>query len=86
MNEREQKSEEQDLLTVREVARLLRVSQNCVYELVAKGGIAAYRLGAGRGTIRIKRDHVQAYLEACRVEQTEPRAHLPRPQLKHLTI
>jgi excisionase family DNA binding protein len=86
MNTGEQTSDEQDLLTVSEVARLLRVSQNCVYELVAKGKVPAYRVGARRGTIRIKRDHVHAYLEASRVVNAEPKVHLARPRLKHLTI
>jgi excisionase family DNA binding protein len=86
MNANDRKSEERELLTVREVAGLLRVSQNCVYELVAKGKVAAYRVGAGRGTIRIRPEDVESYLQSCRVENHEPRERLPRPRLKHLTM
>ena len=75
-----------ELLTVRDVAKTLRVSINCVYELVGKGRLASYRVGAGRGTIRVRREDVRTYLEGCRVENEEPKRHVPRPRLKHLTL
>lgn len=79
--------ERNELLTVREVAGLLRVSQNCVYELVGRGRLACYRVGStGRGAIRIRREDVEAYLGACRTQKGEEAARLPRPRLKHLSL
>lgn len=74
------------LLTVREVAGLLRVSANCVYDLVSKGKLGCYRVGTGRGAIRVERNDVDAYLAACRTEKGEEAPRLPRPRLKHLTL
>ena len=50
-------------------AERLRVSPQCVYQLVETGRIVAHRIGVGRGTIRISGDDLDAYLESCRVEK-----------------
>ena len=52
-----------DLLTVREVAALLRLSGAAVYALCRSGRLAHHRLGEGKSAIRISRADVVAYLE-----------------------
>jgi excisionase family DNA binding protein len=86
MNGSSEVGERNELLTVREVAGLLRVSQNCVYELVGKGRLACYRVGTGRGAIRIRRGDVEAYLAGSRVDKAEPAGRACRPRLRHLTL
>lgn len=86
MNQDEQPVGEETLLTVREVSRVLRVSINCVYNLVSQGKLPSYRIGAGRGAIRVKREDINAYLATCRREKGEEAARLPHPRLKHLSL
>jgi excisionase family DNA binding protein len=86
MNRGQQTACDDVLLTVREVAEVLRVSANCVYELVSNGKLVCYRVGIGRGAIRVRRVDVDAYLTACRMEKGEQAPRLPRPRLKHLTL
>ena len=49
------------LLTVPETAKLLRISRNLAYELVARGELPAVRLGR---VIRIPRDELTARIQA----------------------
>ena len=49
------------LLTVPETAKLLRISRNLAYELVARGELPAIRLGR---VIRIPRDELTARIRA----------------------
>jgi excisionase family DNA binding protein len=61
----------QDVYTVKEVAALLRVSENTIRELCRQRRITHYRIGAwsaGRGEIRIP----AAALDAYRREITVP--------------
>ena len=44
------------LLTVRDTAASLKVSGSLVYQLVAAGKLPCYRIGTGRGAIRIRSD------------------------------
>jgi len=64
------------LLTVKEVARRLRVSASLVYQLVDPGKLACHRIGNRRGAIQIRPEDVDTYLRTCRsgVKSTE----LPR--------
>jgi len=75
-----------DLLTVQDVAVILKVSNSLVYGLVASRKIACHRIGQGRGAIRICRNDLEEFLATCRTEKTEPTARLPRPKLKHLKL
>lgn len=52
-----------NLLTVREVAGMLKLSASKVYELIARGKIPVYKVG---GALRIGRHDLEAYLNACR--------------------
>jgi len=72
------------LLTVDEVAEVLRCARSTVYALVAAGKIAGFRIGPSHGGIRIDEADLQAYLDTCRTEPAAaPRTGL-RPKLKHL--
>ncbi len=55
-----------DLLTVREVAGLLRLSEAAVYGLCKSGRLPHHRLGQGRSAIRIDRADVLAYLRGSK--------------------
>jgi excisionase family DNA binding protein len=75
-----------EMLTVQDVAGELNVSSSLVYGLIASGEIACHRIGKRRGTIRVRRDDLDRYLEGCRVASGDPPAHVPRQQLKHLRL
>ena len=75
-----------DLLTVQDVAAILKVSKSLVYELIASGRIACHRIGNGRGAIRLRRDDLERYINECRVEPDVAAARVPRPKLKHLRL
>lgn len=51
------------LLTLREVATQLRLSEKTVRRLVARGDLLALRLGR---SLRIAEDDLRAYLNRCR--------------------
>lgn len=68
-------------MNVREAAAELEISQSAVYALCAKGLLPHARLGVGRGTIRISKDDLRAYVESRRVGQPAPAMIL-----KHLKI
>ncbi len=78
--------DEPRLLTVREVAELLRVSPSMVYQLVEGRKLACHRIGGGRGAIRVSTTDIQQYLAACRYEQREHVPKPPRQRLKHLKL
>jgi excisionase family DNA binding protein len=75
-----------DLLTVRDTAVILRVSESLVYSLIARGKIACHRIGNGRGAIRLRRDDLERFINECRVEPDVAPARVPRPKLKHLRL
>ena len=55
------------LLTVRQVAKQLNVSRQCVYWLVGERLLLACRLGERRRAIRIQEQEVNRYLEDARI-------------------
>lgn len=57
---------QEPLLKVKDLATALGVSLATAYLLVAQGHIVSHRVGRGRGTIRIRPESVDAYLEARR--------------------
>ena len=76
----------QQLLTVREVADVLKVSTSLVYLLIESRKLACHRIGNGRGAIRVRRDDLDRFLEQCRVEPEQPAVRPSRPRLKHLRL
>jgi excisionase family DNA binding protein len=55
-------------MTVAEAARLLEVKESTVYTLCRERLLGHRRIGVGRGTIRISRADLDAYIESSRVE------------------
>ena len=74
------------LLTVRDTAKRLNVSRNCVYQLVDACKLPCHRISLGRGAIRISEDDIRQHLESCRYEKCEEPRRTPRPKLKHLKL
>ena len=54
------------MLTPAEAAGLLGLSPRAVYDLIAAGLLPCYRMGAGRGAIRLEPADVEAYKASCR--------------------
>lgn len=75
------------LLTVSEVAEILRLGESTVYELVSKGKIAGFRIGPASGGIRIAQDDLDAYLTSSRIDHKgETPRKVSRPRLKHIKV
>ena len=76
------------LLTVKDVASRLNVSQSCIYQLVETGKIPHHRIGVGRGAIRFTEDDITEYLQNARELATHRGAQSPagRPKLKHIKL
>ncbi|RDI74888.1 excise: excisionase-type transcriptional regulator [Gaiella occulta] len=68
------------MLTVRQVAELLRVHENWVYDQAAAGKLPSYKIG---GTRRFRPDEVDGWIAQHR-DASAPRVvvHRPRP-VKH---
>jgi excisionase family DNA binding protein len=72
-------------VTVRQAAARLEVSVSTVYSLVAAGKLRCYRIGNGRGAIRIDEVHIGAFLSGAEpIARREPIRQMPR--LKHIRI
>lgn len=54
------------MLTVKQVAKYLGVSLGAVYALCAQGLLSHFRVGTGRGAIRIALEDLRAYLDRRR--------------------
>ncbi len=75
------------LLTVKNVAERLAISESLVYELLAAKQIAFHRIGKGRGgSIRISEDDLEDYLAERRVERREPERKAPLRKLTHIRV
>lgn len=66
------------LLTVDELARMLKLSRSKIYDLKEK--IGYLKVG---GSVRFTETDVLRYLDGCRVENDRKRK-VPTPRLKHL--
>lgn len=72
------------LLTVKEVASILRLSLTETYKLVQSRAISHFRVGPGRGAIRIDRIEIDNFLENRRVGMPEKKAVVTPVRLKPL--
>ena len=74
-------------MTVKTAAQRLEVSPATVYAMVAAGKLHCYRVGMGRGAIRISDDHLAAYLTGAEpLRPASAPAPVRRIRLKHLKI
>lgn len=71
-------------VTVKEVAHRLEVSSATVYSLIGAGRLRCYRIGAGRGVIRVGEEHLSEFLKGAEPKQEMPAP--PRAKLKHLRL
>lgn len=51
------------LLTVTEVAKLLKVNRNFVYNIIKKGELPAVNVGS----IKVRKSDLNDYIERCRI-------------------
>lgn len=56
-----------NLLTLREVATVMKVSESTVRRLIQSGSLTAYKIGQ-RGQLRIKEKDLERYLESMIVQ------------------
>jgi excisionase family DNA binding protein len=71
-------------MTVKQVAARLEVSTATVYALIGSHKLGCYRIGNGRGTIRISEQHIREYLRTAEPPRVDSPA--PRSRLKHLRL
>lgn len=69
------------MLTVKQVADRLNVSQSIIYALVEAGQIVCHRIGVGRGSIRIAEEDLARYLKSCRNADSSS-----GPRLRHISL
>jgi excisionase family DNA binding protein len=69
---------------VKETAGILSVTQATVYAMVAAGKLKCYRVGVGRGTIRISDDHIATFLSGA--EPKSAPTPLRQPRVKHFRL
>jgi excisionase family DNA binding protein len=76
------------LLTVKDVAQKLNVSQSCIYQLVESGRIPHHRIGLGRGAIRFTDEDITNFLAGSREEtrHNTPAHKSPTRRLKHIKL
>ena len=77
------------LLTVKQAAERLGVSQALVYALCEQKRIRHERHGLGRGTIRIPEDALEEYRKGVTVGVSQEAASVPPPKpikLRHLHL
>lgn len=58
-------------LRVKDIATALRVDPSTIYAEVRAGRLAAYRVGTGRGTIRVSRAAFTSYLDERGIPASE---------------
>jgi excisionase family DNA binding protein len=73
-------------MTVRQVAARLEVSPATVYGLVNAGKLRCFRVGMGRGAIRVSDEHLAEYLKGSEPIAKSVPAPVHRPRLKHLQL
>lgn len=65
------------MLSVKQVADRLNVSVGTIYGLVSRGRLTAFRIGVGRGILRIPEESVRQLLQSSRVEERLTPSRLP---------
>jgi excisionase family DNA binding protein len=70
------------MMTVKELAVILNVSPKLAYRMLGAGKIGHYRIGEGRGRIRISQEDVARFLLAAHNEEKEGRREASPPSVK----
>ncbi len=79
---------EPPLLTVKQAAKRLAVSEKTIYAQCQSGELACHRIGLGRGTIRLSEAQLADYLANRKPEPTDerPPPKSPGTSFKHLKV
>lgn len=80
---------ENRMLTVRQAASRLNVSEKTVRNLVSCGKLAHHRIGAGRGVIRISEQALNQHLADSEVRESSPPTSPKRRErrtLRHISL
>jgi excisionase family DNA binding protein len=73
-------------VNVRQAADRLEVSVGTIYGLVSSGKLKHYRIGNGRGVVRITEEHIAEYLENAQPKTLQLPVPPALPRLKHLRL
>jgi excisionase family DNA binding protein len=73
------------LLTVEDVAGILRCAKSTVYALLDSGKLPSYNVGPNGGAKRVSEADLEAYLESCRHEGKRSPAR-STSRLRHLKV
>jgi excisionase family DNA binding protein len=73
-------------MRVKQAAAVLEVSPSTVYALVATGRLRCYRVGLGRGAIRISAEQIAEFQRSAEPAAANPPPPPPRLRLKHLRL
>jgi excisionase family DNA binding protein len=71
------------VLTVKMVAKRLNCSTATIYELISSKRLRHYRIGTGRGGIRVSEDHIAEFLSEAEVGLIAPPS---KAKLKRLAL
>ena len=78
------------MLTVKDVAERLNIAPSTVYSLLSQNKLRCYRIGLGRGTIRVSEDDLSVFLagtaSGVATDETMPAAARTRQKLRHITV
>ena len=74
------------MFKVPDIAKQLNCSISTVYGLVDAGKLVAYRIGVGRGALRIAESDLTSFLESCRTKTAERTPKPSRPHLRHIRL
>ena len=78
-----------EMLTVNQAAMRLNVSVKTIRNLIASGKLVHYRVGAGRGVIRIREAALDQHLAECEVRGSgspAPQRRRERRKLRHIKL
>jgi excisionase family DNA binding protein len=73
-------------MNVRQVASRLEVSIATIYSLIASGRLRHYRIGNGRGVVRVSEEQLADYLKSSEPTVMPTSVYPPRIRLKHLNL
>jgi excisionase family DNA binding protein len=70
------------MMTVKQVADRLSCSTSLIYDHIASGRLKAYRIGKGRGGLRVSDEQLKFFLQDSEAEVVAP-APVPLRQIAH---
>ena len=74
------------LLSIKQAAERIQVGQTTVRGLCQQGKLRYFRIGLGRGVIRIDEGDLEEYLKGTMVGPEKAQPLPPRERFKHLRV